>query len=192
MKIVFSGAAGIGKTTLARATAEELSLPFIEERYGDFASALGELDKARIHRDKVRAKIGARKALLSWIEAWSDKAARSPGFVSDRSPIDILHLWNAFRLNTDEMDFMQFLEFCCSRIAIVDAFVIPPFPRVSAEAANEARLRRTESGEEHLSSHASLVGYHELFARGRTINIPIECVSFESRMGVIRKMVLRK
>lgn len=192
MKIVFSGAPGIGKTTLATAFAETQSLPLIKEGFKEIVSSLDQLHKAKIQRDRRLAKEKCRKALLAKLEDWNEKTRSLKDFVSDRSPLDVLYDWNSLYLNANYTEFMHILDYCASLVAEVDLFILPPFPRVSLEMANEDKLARRKSGEEQFLIHAGYVGVHQLVVPERTINIPLELMAIDHRMGFVRKQIVEK
>jgi hypothetical protein len=192
MRIVFSGAAGIGKTTLAKATAEHYGLFFFEERFETYVSSLEELKKAKITRDRHLRKNDCKKILISMLEQWERETRNHSAFVSDRSPLDVLLEWNQLKLNVDQSEFTSTIDYCTTLVKDIDLFFIPPFARVTTELKNEAHLNRGISGEEQLIKHSLLVGLHELFVAERTINMPLQIISPVHRFEFVKDTIQAK
>lgn len=87
LRIALSGSAGTGKTTLGRALADDLGLPFIEERMR--LRLEGGLELGRMSHAELEA---LHREL--WAEQCALEAAHPAGFVADRSSLD----YAAFRL----------------------------------------------------------------------------------------------
>lgn len=92
-RIALSGSAGTGKTTLARALAERLGVPYVPEGM-----------RARIEKGlELHALDHAALAELV-IELWEeqrklegDAVRHAGGFVADRSPVDFFAFWLLYR-----------------------------------------------------------------------------------------------
>jgi len=83
--IGFAGAHRTGKTTLARASALALDLPFVETKVTDVFAAMG-LDPAKPMDFQTRLVV-QKVVLKELIEKWSGYKG---AFLSDRTPIDML------------------------------------------------------------------------------------------------------
>ncbi len=88
-RIALSGSAGVGKSTLGRALAEELDLPFLDEGMRKRMEA-----GLRLHdlsRDQRRDLV--HELWQEQLEAESSAIAGYGGFVSDRSSVDFAAFW---------------------------------------------------------------------------------------------------
>jgi predicted ATPase len=101
-RIVFSGSAGTGKTTLARAVADRLGLPYIEEGIRPRVEAglkLYLLDESQ-RRDLIREL---------WEEQHAAQEAAGHGFVADRSAVDYAAFWLHYGLTDEQEETRTFL-----------------------------------------------------------------------------------
>jgi predicted ATPase len=119
-RFALSGSAGTGKSTLGRALAERLGLPYIEEGIRSRVSAglkLYELDEA------------GRRALVSelWEEQHEQEERATAGFVSDRSSIDYAAFWLHYGLTDAEQETQQFMERMTTAIQRVDQVILCPW-----------------------------------------------------------------
>lgn len=93
-RIAISGSAGTGKTTLGRALAAELGVPFVEEGM-----------RRRIEKGFRPHGYGAREwaALIRdlWEEHRAAEDAARDGFVADRSSLDFAAFWLHYGLHED-------------------------------------------------------------------------------------------
>ena len=119
LRVAVSGSAGTGKTTLGRALAAALDLPFIEERMRlrlEQGLELGRMSHAELealHRDL-------------WAEQCALEAAHPGGFVVDRSSLD----YAAFRLQygffDDGFDNAGFFDQAVAHAASYSAVLLFP------------------------------------------------------------------
>jgi predicted ATPase len=119
-RIAFSGSAGTGKSTLARAVAEHLGVPYIEEgfrRRVDEGLLMYKLDDAQ------------RRELMR--EMWAEQRARevgaTDGFVSDRSSVDFAAFWLHYGLEDSEEETERFLADMRRDASGVDRVVLCPW-----------------------------------------------------------------
>jgi len=96
-RIALSGSAGTGKTTLGRALAERLSVPFLEERMRPRLEA--GLDLHALTTDALRALLREL-----WEEQRALEDAASAGFVADRSSLDYAAFWLHYGLLDPERE----------------------------------------------------------------------------------------
>lgn len=153
MKIAISGSAGIGKSTLARALAGTLRIPYIPENYellaGKLKSAPPEL--AGLFNRVLELKRAEQERLGS--------------FVADRSAVDLLNLAIRYGLCFHENEIKDFSERCRAAMAGYDLIVIPPWGVIPlhVHAAGESKMRRILNPWIQMSNHASIIGLLRMF-----------------------------
>ncbi len=90
-RIAISGSAGVGKSTLARALAAELGLPYLPEGMREYLQSGGP-DLHQLGHDGIRALV-----LRLWEERREAEERAATGFVADRSSYDFAAFWLFYR-----------------------------------------------------------------------------------------------
>lgn len=94
VRLALSGSAGTGKTTLGRRLAEELGVPYIEER---MRRRLEQgFDPSRLGHDEWRALMEE-----DWSAQLEAEGSATGGFVADRSSFDFAAFWLHYGLTDD-------------------------------------------------------------------------------------------
>ncbi len=93
-RIAITGSAGTGKTTLGRALADELGVPFLAERMRERIES--GLDVGALSRRDWRALIESE-----WESQCAAEAACPNGFVADRSSVDFAAFWLHYGLQDE-------------------------------------------------------------------------------------------
>ncbi len=86
-RIAISGSAGVGKSTLARALAAELGVPYLPEGMREYLEGGGP-DLHQLGHEGIRALV-----LRLWNERREAEARAASGFVADRSSYDFASFW---------------------------------------------------------------------------------------------------
>ena len=121
-RLAFSGSAGVGKTTLASAIAEELGVSYLPE--GMRREVELGLDLRLLNHEELKQLV-----LRLWrqqIDREEACIARGEGFVSDRSPLDYLAFWMTYGFVHNEAESTQLAKEVLSRIALYDRIVLLP------------------------------------------------------------------
>ncbi|MCA8980959.1 MAG: histidine phosphatase family protein [Planctomycetes bacterium] len=119
-RIALSGSAGTGKSTLGRALAAQLGVPYLEERM------------------RLRLENGLRLVDLSpaewralirelWDEHAAEEARCEAGFVADRSSLDYLAFWLHYGLYGDEAETEDFVARMRAHAERYDRVLLFPF-----------------------------------------------------------------
>ncbi|MBI2057045.1 ATP-binding protein [Candidatus Pacearchaeota archaeon] len=129
MKIVFSGSAGIGKTTLISHLLPELNYPVIPDFIDDEISIRGYNRWSEINNKKERRDIRL-KALNKKISAEKE----NPNFLSDKGVVDYLGYWlNWEILDAKREENKYFFDKAKEHSKMYDLVIIPPFGKFRME-----------------------------------------------------------
>lgn len=174
MNIALTGAAGIGKTTLARALAQATGTVLLEE---DFA----EVVRAFNTRSPVAAE-NQRSACGAWLDRREAAYAQHAHWVEDRCGLDVLYRWLTAGLSDADNGKTQALIARVQQSLLrLDALVVLPL-KVTQETRNHEGLRRAGSVSRLWRSHALALGLAlQLMPPERVLQVPQQCDTPESR-----------
>lgn len=181
MKIAISGAVSTGKTTLGRALATALDLPFIEENLHEMFGPAQ--DGKRTQRDMAAGllkSLDTKRAL---------ETAQPGGFVVDRSPLDILNFWFAMQLAAHP-ETQRLYDLCAAYTAGYDAVILLPWGVINLEpeVRAEENIRRNTNRWAQLRGSVTIAGLANHFvAADRIVSVPKEVVSPEDRLYFVRE-----
>jgi Asp-tRNA(Asn)/Glu-tRNA(Gln) amidotransferase A subunit family amidase len=180
MRIAVCGCAGIGKTSLARALADRLSIPLIEEQYEALFSAGG-------FSGPPAAVAGRFEQVLTT----KRRQEQAPNFVADRCGIDLFNLWLAHQLNRLNDRTAAFSERCQASASRYDVFIFPTWgePPMKPHDATDGRVRVQDPWVQ-LRNHAAILGLASLWVPpNRIVRLPLGVGSPEERAGwLVTKM----
>lgn len=127
-RIAISGSAGVGKSTLARALAAELGLPYLPEGMREYLQGGGP-DLHQLGHDGIRTLV-----LRLWEERREAEARAVAGFVADRSSYDFAAFWLFYRFaEPDDATTSAYLE-ATMRSDRYDLVALLPWGRLPLEA----------------------------------------------------------
>lgn len=129
-RLALAGSAGTGKTTLGRALAQRLDVPYIPE---------GMRERLEAGLDVHALGPGGFKRLF--LELWQEQVAREDaaieahgGFVSDRSGWDYAAFRLLYRFTKDIEEVADFYEQVRERTALLDRLVVLPWGVIPLQA----------------------------------------------------------
>lgn len=172
LRIALSGSAGTGKSTLGRALAERLGVPYIEEGFRERVDAGLELYKLDER---------GRRALIRdlWQEQRERELATTDGFVSDRSSIDFAAFWLHYDLMDAMEDTQAFLEAMAAEAARVERILLCPWGVLPLESDG---VRSTNPWLQ-LRYQSLLEGLHGMYtAPEKLLRVPATA-EFEERLA---------
>ncbi|MEC7239770.1 MAG: histidine phosphatase family protein [Myxococcota bacterium] len=129
-RVAFSGSAGVGKTTLASAIAEEFGVSYLPE--GMRREVELGLDLRLLNHEELKSLV-----LRLWrqqVDREEACIARGEGFVSDRSPLDYLAFWMTYGFVHNEKESAELAEEVMARIAVYDRIILLPHSVLPLEA----------------------------------------------------------
>ena len=122
-RLALSGSAGTGKSTLGRALAEVLEVPYIPE--GMRARLEAGLDLHQLSHEALRALV---------VELWDEQRAaedeairQAGGLVADRSVVDFAAFWLHYRFTEDAEGTAAFFGQVMERLPLYDRVVLLPW-----------------------------------------------------------------
>ena len=176
MKIAISGAVSTGKTTLGKALAGRLQLPFIEE---NLEAMFGSNREDGNRADAMAA------GLFECLETKRALEQQHDGFVVDRSPVDILNFWFAGRL-APHPDTQKIYDLAEVYLADYDAVILLPWGVIELEPApaGETAMRRRMDVWAQFRGSVTISGLANHFvADERLIRIPNSVQSHDERLN---------
>jgi hypothetical protein len=178
MKISVSGSAGCGKTTLAVALAARFDIPVIEENFQQVPG----------HRSEPKKFLDSLLATLERKSALEDELQR---FVSDRGPIDLLHLSLNRRLHNQHRERVVNLIQRCIKVARGhDVVVFPAWQSVPLVQSEAGLLQRNMDPISQMLFHAQMLGEAHIWLEARRIiQIPPAIMEVDGRVDYIERAI---
>ena len=194
VRIAITGATATGKTTLGRALADRLAIPFIEEGLQPVVKAIADLERTRrAGGDMKDSFVAARRSLLAYLAERAKLYRDNAAFVSDRTVVDVLTRWMRHRLSgQDHTEFRAVVRQAQEALALLDWIVVPPLVTLTQEQTNEAGLERLAHLQERLFIQSLLIGLLVQLAPRKLILIPRSAQSVEQRVAFVVDRIKRQ
>lgn len=178
-RIAISGPAGAGKTTLANALGEALSLPVLPENletiYARRRAFLDSQAPPAAPESRQWAAVWAwMDSHFEWCEAHAGRTADLPGFVADRWEMDIMSNWIRVFSAHDANDKTRRLHHIWQeRAKFYDLVVVLPVSSFEIEPRNDAGMKRRLNMTVQLMAHAVVAGLATLIQPAeKVLHIP--------------------
>jgi hypothetical protein len=186
VRLSLTGAAGIGKTTLARALAARFKAPLLGENFGGIVSAFNAEARPGDEVARVRRRANCRAACLDWLRQRESQYLAHPGFIEDRCAIDVLFRWLLENLSdADNGETQRMIELTRALLATTDFVVIPPLA-LTEQVQNEEGLVRVGSFSRLFRAQSLALGIAgQLLEPSRLIVIPDDRQTLEERMRFV-------
>ena len=155
MKIAVSGAVSTGKTTLAKALADGLDLPFIAE---SMDTLFGSQQESRKKPEEFAA------AVVECLERKRSLEKESGRFVIDRCPLDLMNFWQA-RMLPRKCAGHDILELCGRYMADYDFVILTPLGAIplTQESPDETGQQRPKNPWRTSKGSAMISGLANIF-----------------------------
>jgi len=174
LRIALSGSAGTGKTTLGRALADQLGIPFIEE--GMRARLEKGLD---IHTLDVRGLRSLVREL--WLEQREAQEAAGEAFIVDRSSLDYAAFWLHYNLYEEHAQTDEFFAELRASTEHYDRILLFPWGALPIEADG---VRATNQWLQ-LRFQTILEGLLDRYAAGAQVSRVPAASDFDERLRVV-------
>lgn len=185
MRLSITGAAGIGKTTLARALAEHFGVPVLTEDFSRIVRAFNTPPPPG-ESGVSQWRAACRAACCGWLRQREIQYCANPGFVEDRCAIDILLRWLLENLSdSDNGETGRMIEATRALVAMTDFVVIPPL-LPAAPGRNEDGLVRAGSLSRVYRAQSLALGIAvQLVAPARLICLPDHLQTVGARVDFV-------
>jgi hypothetical protein len=178
MKIAVSGAVCTGKTTLGKALAAGLELPFIAENLENIFGRVG------LNR---RAQEESAKVLVACLEQKEALETEAGHFVVDRSPLDLMNFWQSRRLRRHCAGY-DFYDLCQRAMGRYDFVVLTPWqgvPFMQKPVGADGPARTMDTWIQFTGSVRIAGLAHHFVEPARIIAIPRHAESPEQRLAFV-------
>jgi hypothetical protein len=198
MKIALTGTTGIGKTTLARALAERLSIPIINEDFEPLINSLAAFDRNADAAKVAQLIVEFLQNCDGWLKKRVTNHANFKSFVEDRFGFDIVRLIMTSSIGVARPDVLrQLLDLCSKQSVIYDLVIVPPLSNFSfMESKNEYGLTRKTNYCDKLRYQTMTVGLLEHYCSAPKLYIHPSCETTEQRveyvLDVLEKLKIEK
>jgi broad specificity phosphatase PhoE/nicotinamide riboside kinase len=175
-RIALSGSAGTGKTTLGRRLAQELGVPFLEERMRQRLES--GFDLHRLTPEDWRQLIESDRAAQR-----AEELRCAQGFVADRSSLDYAAFWLHYQLHEDAQRTERFVQAMVEEARGYDRILL--FPHGVLPLVDDG-VRSTNPWTQ-LRFQTILEGLVGRYLSGDVIYRVPACAAFDARMAGVRR-----
>ncbi len=177
-RIALSGSAGTGKTTLGRALADRLGVPFIEE---------GMRTRIENGFDIHSLDVGGLRNLVRelWEEQLEAQAAAGDAYVVDRSSIDYAAFWLHYSLYEEREETDSFIADLCSAAPRYDRILLFPWGVLPMEADGVRATNRWLQ----LRYQTILEGLLERYTERERITRVPNSIDFDERLRAVEAAI---
>tara|TARA_R110002096_G_scaffold421604_1_gene627475 strand:- start:530 stop:1090 length:561 start_codon:yes stop_codon:yes gene_type:complete len=180
MKVAISGSAGTGKTTLARALAEQWGCVLVEEGYDDFFDE---------RYNYIQSRSELKRRIVSLLESKHRLEQEQESFVVDRCPVDLFNLWMAQGFGDDQKSTGALYSQCRKYIEKYDRVIVLPWSAIPLKQLEHSESRRRTMNCWHqLYNHANIIGLlHQWVVPAKLLPMPFNASTLTERVDFVCK-----
>lgn len=174
MKIVLTGASGIGKTTLAHELAKSLNISYIAEDWGKVFQAYQLVVAAKDSEERARANEPFLLAVNQWLKSRMEACQSKESFVMDRFQVDVLKLIiDSKYFGNQPKELIKLVKHVQHASNHIDYCILLPLAGwMNTEQKNESGLIRNNDLHNKIYSQSITFGLVKMFVGCKKIYIP--------------------
>lgn len=181
MKLAISGSAGVGKTSLAVALAQQLQVPCIGEGYDVFYQQGGKV---------IEPESRLAEAIISVANDKFSQEKQAGDFVADRCPVDLFNMWLGLGFAKEQKATEQFFQLCRVRVRNYDRVIILPWNGIPLQQLDGRLEKRQRQMNPWVQFHnqSTLIGIaKQWIPQNRILVIPAAITGEEERLSYVTK-----
>jgi DNA polymerase III delta prime subunit len=195
VRIAVSGPSGTGKTTLAKALAEDLGTVVLAEGMKNFYAAKDKMMQLEANKQPSENLEQGLRAWVNefflWLEVRGQEYNDNKSFVADRWEADLLFAWlGQFGSHRVDKQTIKLVSAMRDRSKLFDLIILTPVSEAKAPSRNEDGLMRRQTLAAQLASRSMVIGLIQQFSKTPVLALPGKDLSTEQRIEIVKKKLV--